>query len=109
MGALIVTAWIVFVATQIWSRHGRRGELVRPVWLLVFAVAGQITLGALVVLSRRQPIINTMHVATGALILGTSLVITLRLFRFRFGSAASNVLPAGLRPAAPPASQVTHA
>jgi len=109
LGALVVTAWVLIVATRVWSRHGRRGELARPVWLLVFAVSTQIALGAFVVLSRRQPVINTLHVAIGAVILGTSLVITLRTYRARFGSASSGVQPAGMRPAAPPASQVTHA
>ena len=41
----------------------------------------QATLGAFVVLSGLQPIINTLHVVNGALVLGTSLVLTLRAFR----------------------------
>jgi heme A synthase len=57
----------------------------RPSWLLFVAVGAQVTLGALVVLSRRQPVINTLHVATGAIVLGTALVLTLRTYRVRFG------------------------
>ena len=38
----------------------------------------------LVVLSGRQPVINTLHVATGAVVLGTALVLTLRTYRVRF-------------------------
>jgi cytochrome c oxidase assembly protein subunit 15 len=109
IGALVVTVWVLIVAARVWSRHGRRRELMRPVWLLVFAVSTQIALGAFVVLSRRQPVINTLHVATGAVILATSLVIALRTYRAHFGSASPGVQPAGMRPAAPPASQVTHA
>ena len=44
----------------------------------------QIALGALVVLTGKQPLINTLHVATGATVLVTSLVLTLRAFRVRF-------------------------
>jgi cytochrome c oxidase assembly protein subunit 15 len=86
VGALVVLLTIVSVARQVWSRHARRPELTRPAVLLLIAVAVQITLGALVVLSRKQPIINTLHVATGAIVLGTSVVLTLRTYRVRFSS-----------------------
>ena len=46
--------------------------------LLVVLVAVQIMLGAFVIWSALQPIINTVHVVNGALVLGTSLVLTLR-------------------------------
>jgi heme A synthase len=46
----------------------------------------QITLGALTVLSGKQYIINSLHVVTGALVLGTSLVLTLRTYRSRFAT-----------------------
>jgi cytochrome c oxidase assembly protein subunit 15 len=82
--ALIVTAWIVANAAYIWRQHRERRDLVRPAFLLVVAVAAQATLGAFVVLTARQPVVNTLHVATGAIVLGTSLVTTLRAFRVRF-------------------------
>ena len=44
-------------------------------------VAVQVTLGALTVLSRRDVWINSVHVVCGALVLATSLVITLRSWR----------------------------
>jgi len=50
----------------------------------------QVTLGALTVLSQKQFIINSLHVVNGALVLVTSLVLTLRAHYFRFaGSAAA--------------------
>jgi cytochrome c oxidase assembly protein subunit 15 len=85
IGALVVTVAILTNAGYIWRRHGGRPELVRPVWLLVHAVAVQVALGALVVLARKQPIVNTLHVATGAVVLATSVVVTLRAYRIRFG------------------------
>jgi heme A synthase len=44
----------------------------------------QVTLGALTVLSRRDPWINSFHVVCGAMVLTTSLVLTLRAWRGRF-------------------------
>jgi heme a synthase len=84
LGALIVTIVALMNAAYIWRRHATRSELVRPVWGLVVALGLQIALGALVVLSGKQPVINTLHVATGATVLVTSLMLTLRAFRVRF-------------------------
>ena len=44
----------------------------------------QVTLGALTVLSRRNVWINSLHVVCGALVLATSLVLTLRSWRVQF-------------------------
>ena len=83
VGALIVTILVLVTVTHIWSSHARRAELVRPSWLLVCAVATQVALGATVVLSGKQEIVNTLHVAVGSVVLGTSLVLTLRASRSR--------------------------
>jgi heme A synthase len=50
----------------------------------------QITLGALTVLSQKQFIINSLHVVNGALVLVTSLVLTLRVHRARFAAFATD-------------------
>ena len=81
MGALIVTLSILATAGHVLYHHGRHRELARPAVLLVFLVAMQVTLGAFVIWSGRDPVINTAHVVNGALVLGTSLVLTLRSFR----------------------------
>ncbi len=86
--ALVVAAWIVANAVYVWRRHRERRELVGPATWLVGLVVVQATLGALVVLTAKQPVLNTLHVATGAIVLGTSLVITLRAFRVRFRGPA---------------------
>ena len=83
VGALVVTALAIVNAARIFMQHRDRPELLRPAILLLLAVAAQVTLGALVILSARQPVINTLHVATGATVLATSLVLTLRLFQVR--------------------------
>jgi len=78
VGALVVTLGILGTAAYIWSAFRDRRELTRPAALLVALVAVQVTLGALTVLSRRDPWINSVHVVCGALVLATSLVLTLR-------------------------------
>ncbi len=86
-GALIVAAAVVADAAHIWFHHGSRLELTRPAGLLIGLVAVQVTLGALTVLTRRDVWINSAHVVVGALVLTTSLVITLRAWRGRFADA----------------------
>jgi heme a synthase len=85
VGALVVTCAIGMMFATVWSRHHGRRELTRPAALLIALVMGQLTLGALTVLSQRNPWINSFHVVGGALVLTTSLVLTLRSWRVRFG------------------------
>ena len=84
VGALVVTLLAVAAVGHIWRRHRGRPQLRRNAWLLVLLVVTQVSLGALVVLTGKQPVINTLHVATGALVLAASLVVMLRSFRLRF-------------------------
>jgi heme a synthase len=84
LGALLVTTAVLATVGHVWFHHARRRELVRPARLLVALVITQITLGAFVVWSGLQPLINTAHVVNGALVLATSLVLTLRSFRCLF-------------------------
>jgi hypothetical protein len=51
--------------------------------LIVIVIVFQVTAGALTVLGRRQPWINNLHVVGGAVVLSTSLVITLWRWRCR--------------------------
>ena len=83
-GALVVTLGILATAVHIRSRHRGDRALTSPALLLALLVAVQVTLGALTVLSRRDPWINSFHVVCGALVLTTSLVLTLRGWRARF-------------------------
>jgi cytochrome c oxidase assembly protein subunit 15 len=84
VGALLVTIGIIATSARIWSRHRQYATLVRPAILALALVTVQITLGAMTVLSGRDVWINSAHVLCGALVLATSLVITLRSWRVRF-------------------------
>ena len=101
VGALIVTALLLATTAHVFYHHRSRRELVRPSLLLLVLLTLQITLGAFNVLSGLQPVVNSFHVVTGASVLVTTLVLTLRAHRGRFseGPAASRaaVLLGGTR------------
>ena len=81
VGAVIVSLAILATTGHVLYHHRSRRELRRPSLLLLVLLAIQITLGALTVLSGKQFIINSLHVVTGASVLVTSLVLTLRAHR----------------------------
>ena len=84
VGAVLVTLAILATAGHVWYHHRSRTELTRPATLLVVFVITQVTLGAFVIWSGLQPLVNTAHVVNGALVLATSLVLTLRSRRSAF-------------------------
>lgn len=84
VGALVVTFGVIAAWANVWARHRDRPELTWPAALLLALVATQVTLGALTVLTARDVWINSVHVVCGALVLTTSLVLTLRSWRARF-------------------------
>jgi cytochrome c oxidase assembly protein subunit 15 len=88
VGAAAVAVLIIATSGHVFVHHRRRVELRRPAILLLALLALQITLGALTVLTGKQFIINSLHVINGALVLVTSLVLTLRAHRRRFDMAA---------------------
>ncbi len=84
VGAVVVSLAVVATSAHVWYYHRRRRELSRPAALIPALVAVQITLGGLTVLTSRDVWINSLHVVCGALVLTTSLVLTLRAWRVRF-------------------------
>jgi cytochrome c oxidase assembly protein subunit 15 len=93
VGALIVTLFILTLFVHVRSRYRDRRELLRPAMFIVGLVALQVTLGALTVLSRRDPWSNSFHVVCGALVLTTSLLVTLRSWRGSFAETAVPLKP----------------
>jgi heme a synthase len=86
VGALVVTLFTIATAGHVFFHHRSRPELWRPSALLLVLISIQITLGALTVLSQKHYIINSLHVVTGASVLATSLVLTLRSRRVSLGT-----------------------
>ena len=89
VGALVVAILVVQQFLRIRRRNADRPELVAPATLLLATVLVQIALGASVVLTGKNEIVNTLHVATGALLLGTSVALTLRAHQIRFAGAVA--------------------
>jgi cytochrome c oxidase assembly protein subunit 15 len=84
VGALVVALSVLATGLWVWPRRADRRELTRPASLLIVLVAVQVSLGAFTVLSQRDVWINSFHVVCGALVLTTSLVLTLRTWRRKF-------------------------
>ena len=96
VGALVASALIMATAGHVFYHHRRQRELVRPAILLLVLLAAQVTLGAYTILTAKHYIINSLHVVTGASVLATSLVLTLRTHRARMAAAvrSSSMSPA---------------
>ena len=82
---LLLGSW---TAVSVLRRH-RDATLRRPAWAILILLPAQITLGALTVLTGKQVLPTTAHVACGAALLAASLVLTLRVAR---GGNARRVL-----------------
>jgi heme a synthase len=83
VGAIVVAAMAIATSVYVWRHHRDRVDLAPASLLIITFIVFQVTLGALTVLSRRQPWINSLHVLGGAVVLTTSLVITLWSWRCR--------------------------
>jgi heme a synthase len=93
VGAVVVTFMVLFTVVRVRRSHRNEPRFVVPALLLLLLVAVQVTLGASVVLSGLQPIVNTAHVVNGALVLATSLVLTLRSCKPVFDRATARAAP----------------
>lgn len=80
LGALVVTVLVVWTFMRISRNHRTCRMLFRPAALMFVLVWIQLTLGGLTVLTAKAVVPTTVHVATGALVLGTSIVLALRAF-----------------------------
>ncbi|MGH7836718.1 MAG: COX15/CtaA family protein [Candidatus Binataceae bacterium] len=78
-GAVVVTAIVLWTVIRVMRSHRGDAWLRRPAMALVLLLAAQILLGAFTVWSGRAVIPTTAHVATGAAVLATSLLLLLRV------------------------------
>lgn len=92
LGAALVTILVSWTAFTVIRRHGDSPFLIRPAYFSIGLLVAQLILGPVAYFSLRaaanepQPhlgmvALTVAHVAVGALILATMLVLTLRLFR----------------------------
>ncbi len=97
LGALLVALAATGLGLRVLRDHRDRGEILFPTLLILGLVAFQLVLGALVIWSRKQPHLATLHVAVGAIILAAACVLTLEAFRLRSATGAVPTAVAGSR------------
>lgn len=90
IGALLVTLAVLTLVVRAW-RSPSRARFVVPASLLGLLLLCQVSLGATIIWSGRAVLPNTLHVPTGAALLATSLIVTLRSWRQRTRHSASGL------------------
>ena len=102
VGALLVLILLSVTVVRVFRRHADLGALTRPALAMSLLVVAQISLGAAVVLTGRVVWVNTLHVATGASLLASSLILSLHAARLaRASEASAAVAAAGMPRVAP--------
>ncbi len=96
VGAIAVAAMVAWSAFSVMGRHRGDGWLTRPAIALLALVVVQILLGGVTIWTRRAVTPTTAHVAVGALLLVTSVLLAVRI------GAAARPTPAGPVPGAEP-------
>lgn len=81
IGATLVLIWTIVTTRIVFGNYRNERNFTRPTILLIILVLAQIGIGVLTVLSKTAVPIATAHVAIGALILATTVVLVLRSFR----------------------------
>jgi cytochrome c oxidase assembly protein subunit 15 len=82
VGALCVTIVTGALLAVVLARAAHEWRLLSPVLLIAALVTFQIALGAHIIWLMRPPVTTTLHVANGAAILGTALLLAVRTLRF---------------------------
>jgi len=80
MGAIVVSAMIIWTVLRVLRSHRDETQLRRPALGLIMLLALQISLGALTIWTGRAVLPTTAHVAIGAAVLATSLTLTIRAY-----------------------------
>jgi cytochrome c oxidase assembly protein subunit 15 len=83
VGALVVATLVVATAVTTLRHHADEPRLRRPALLAAALLCAQITLGALVIWTRRAVLPTTAHLSIGAALLATCLVVALHAGRLR--------------------------
>jgi heme a synthase len=78
VGAVIVAAMIVWTFSRVSRVYADHSLLFRPAVTMMVLLVVQLSLGAITVWTAKAVVPTTAHVLTGALVLGTSFLLTLR-------------------------------
>ncbi len=106
ISAVVVTTLLLWTTTRVLSQHSNVPQLRRPALVLLVLLVVQLSLGFVAYLSRvvwsvdaPQPLISMVvatvsHVAVGALVLASSVVLALQTFRHTAAKPVPAVAPA---------------
>lgn len=97
VGAVVVTATVLCLALVTLRRHATDPFLRRPALGALGLLLVQLALGASIIWTRRAVVPTTAHLAIGAAVLATCLVLTLRASRLVVAPHRLASAPAGLR------------
>jgi len=86
VGALVVTVLAIALTMTIYGKARGQVRLRRPAIGLLGALAVQIALGASVIWLRREPVMTSLHVVNGAVVLGKALLLAMRAGRLDAGT-----------------------
>ncbi len=90
----VVTVIFTLITLALVGKYAQGdGLILRPAWALVLMILVQVLLGASVIWSGREPWVATSHQAMGAVILGTTALLTLRVWVHRPRPAAAAAQP----------------
>ncbi|HSE43509.1 MAG TPA: COX15/CtaA family protein, partial [Acidobacteriota bacterium] len=81
LGAVAIFIWSIVTVRFVFKNYRESKFFVRPAILLITLVFLQIAVGGWTVLSKTAIPVATAHVAIGALILATSIVLYIRSYR----------------------------
>jgi cytochrome c oxidase assembly protein subunit 15 len=94
IGALVVTLLVVAALLRLLTHTKRSASMLIPALSMMAIVLAQATLGALVILTGKAVLPNTLHVGTGALLLAVSVVLALVSWRREWLSSRVRVASA---------------
>jgi cytochrome c oxidase assembly protein subunit 15 len=100
VGALVVLLFVTWNLISVLKSYRGQSKITWPSIALMVLVLIQITLGAFTVLTKTAVAVATLHVITGAVILATSLTLTLRSYKIfhRSSGETSHAWEAAVRP-----------
>ena len=81
LGAAVVTLCVGWTVVRVVRLHHTERQLLYPAVLLIALLVAQLVLGAYTIWTQRAVLPMTAHVAIGAAVLATSLLLTLRVYR----------------------------
>ncbi len=93
LGAVLIAIVLYRLHAPLFQGDGQSGPIFSTLCLLDFLVLSQLILGIMTVLTPQSAALSSLHVATGAVVLGVSILLFLRLSPTSFGETKKVLCP----------------